>query len=67
MNAQIAMNEERLDNAWKNQSTDDTYRRGTFEPHKNDNNSNDSYDDMFADQYDNDDSNPFVGTDDDKE
>lgn len=67
MNAQIEVNEERLNNAWKNQSTDDTYRRGTFEPQKNDNNSNDSYDDMFADQYDNDDSNPFAGTDDDKE
>ena len=67
MNAQIEVNEERLDNTWKNQSTDDTYRRGTFEPQKNDNNSNDSYDDMFADQYDNDDSNQFAGTDDDKE
>lgn len=64
MNAQIAMNEERLDNSWKNQSTDDTYRRGTFEPQKNNNNSDDSYDDIFADQYDNNDSNPFVDTDD---
>ena len=64
MNAQIAMNEERLDNSWKNQSTDDTYRRGTFEPQKNNNNSDDSYDDIFADQYDNNDSNPFADTDD---
>lgn len=67
MNAQIAMNEERLDNAWKNQSTDDTYRRGTYEPQEDNNNSNNSYDDIFANQYDNDDSNPFAGTDDDKE
>ena len=66
MNAQIEVNEER-NNAWKNQSTDDTYRRGTYEPDKNNNNSNDSYEDIFANQYDNNDSNPFAGSDDDKE
>lgn len=64
MNAQIEVNEERLDNSWKNQSTDDTYRRGTYEPDKNNNNSNDSYEDIFANQYDNNDSNSFTGTDD---
>lgn len=64
MNAQIEVNEERLNNAWKNQSTDDTYRRGTYEPDKNNNNSNDSYEDIFANQYDNNDSNSFTGTDD---
>ena len=64
MNAQIEANEERLNNTWKNQSTDDAYIRGTYEPQKNNNNSNDSYENIFADQYDNNDSNPFTSTDD---
>lgn len=63
MNAQIEVNEDRLNNAWENQTTDDTYRRGTYEPEKNNNSYDDNYDDIFADQYENNDSNTFNGSD----
>ena len=48
MNAQIEVNEDRLNKSWENQTTDDTYRRGTYEPEKNNNSYDDNYDDIFS-------------------
>lgn len=48
---QTQINDERLNNAWKNQTTDDTYIRGTFEPDRNtSNNYDDDYENIFEQQ-----------------
>ena len=47
--AQIKVNEERINNAWKNQSYDDTYMRGTYEPQEEKN--DDDYEDIFQEYY----------------
>ncbi len=56
---QAQVNEDRLDSAWRNQNTDNTYERGTYEPERTSrNNENDSsYDDIYSQYYENDDTN----------